>query len=162
MTANPSHVIDISPPKEIFRPSAYLFLPAFIGTILVLAVLVSVGYIVPALSPYLVYGVAAAAGLMLFRIASVFIAYLSTRLEVYDTRLIWRTGIMARTVAEVPIENVIDATLSQGVTQRLLSYGDISITTRGSERWRIRNIDDAPKAAALIMRLSQRIAMHSF
>lgn len=149
-------MIDISPPRETFRPTAFLMIPALVGTTIVIAVITVIGTYVPLLAPVSLYAVMAAAALMLFRIASLFILYISTQLIVYDSRLVLQTGLIARSRSEMPIENVMDATLHQSILARIFRFGHIAITTRGADRWQIRNIGDAPRAARLILALAER------
>lgn len=149
-------LIDVTPAQETFRPTAYLMVPAFIGMTVLIAVIVAIGSMVPLLANVAIYGVIAVAVLMLLRIATLFILYISTQLVVYDSRLVWQTGLIARTRSEMPIENVMDATLDQSIMARIFSFGDIAITTRGADRWQLHNIGDAPRAAQMILSLAER------
>lgn len=48
-------------------------------------------------------------------------------------RIIVRTGLLARSGTEIPLESIVNVLFSQRVIERLLGYGDILIESAGSQ-----------------------------
>ena len=56
----------------------------------------------------------------------------STRYVLTDERLITRTGVIAKTGVEIPLENITNVNFSQSVIERILGAGDLVIESAGT------------------------------
>jgi uncharacterized membrane protein YdbT with pleckstrin-like domain len=60
------------------------------------------------------------------------INWYSTRYVLTDERLITRTGVIAKTGVEIPLENITNVNFSQSVIERILGAGDLVIESAGT------------------------------
>ena len=77
-------------------------------------------------------------------IAWSYISVVSTRYVLTSEEIYQKTGLLNRNVAQIRLDRVQNTTCSQSMTERLLSYGDITIYTAGSDTLNI-ILDDVPK-----------------
>jgi uncharacterized membrane protein YdbT with pleckstrin-like domain len=77
--------------------------------------------------------------------------YVLTTEEVYH-----KTGLVNRNVAQIRLDRVQNTTCSQSITERLFSYGDITIYTAGSETMDI-TLDDVPNPQQVNRRLTEAL-----
>jgi len=62
-------------------------------------------------------------------------AYAKSTITLTDRRLIFRTGLLARTAGELPLENIEAIILSESLLARLLGYGTVTVTSVGGLRF---------------------------
>jgi uncharacterized membrane protein YdbT with pleckstrin-like domain len=78
-----------------------------------------------------------------------------TRMTILDDKLRYETGFVAKTTRTILISRIQDVTVRQGVGQRILGVGDLSIETAGeTSRLTISGIDKPQEIADHIHELS--------
>jgi uncharacterized membrane protein YdbT with pleckstrin-like domain len=70
------------------------------------------------------------------------IVWLCTRLEFDDGYLVYSKGVLNRTVAKVPVQEIASIDVHQTLLQRMLGAGDLVIDMRGASLLRIRLMPD--------------------
>lgn len=83
------------------------------------------------LHPAFRIGILAAFVMGLFMFANMMIIKATTEIAVTTDRLIYKRGLIARTVGELSIDRVEGVALIQGVLGRILGYGKVSIRGMG-------------------------------
>lgn len=73
-----------------------------------------------------------------------YVAHVSTRYVITSEEIYQKTGLFNRSVAQVRLDRVQNTTCHQSMTERLLSYGDVTVYTAGSDTMDI-VLDDVPK-----------------
>ncbi|MCV4614370.1 PH domain-containing protein, partial [Escherichia coli] len=63
-------------------------------------------------------------------------------------------GLISRTTQNIPLRRIQDVTVSAGILQRILGYGDISIDNASEDGGKVvlKSIDSPKKYADLILR----------
>lgn len=76
-----------------------------------------------------------------------------------DTKLEIDEGLISRTTRSIPIRRIQDVTVSSGVTQRLLRFGDLVIENASEEGGKVvlANIDTPKHYADLLLKQMRRI-----
>lgn len=108
-------------------------------------------YLVVAGGVLVVYGVVRAS-VQVLQWASV--QYLLTTEELYTKR-----GLFSRTVTNLRIERVQNTTFSQSVLGRVLSYGDVAISTAGGGGVEM-VFRDAPDPEHVVERITRQVGTH--
>jgi uncharacterized membrane protein YdbT with pleckstrin-like domain len=124
-----------------FRPHWKVLLPAA-GWAMLLAALVGIAFAALDRTPALG---ALAAAVLLWLLLSVrsIVAWLFTNYVLTTERIIVRSGMIARSGTEIPLENINNVLFSQRVLERLLGYGDVLIESAGTQgQSRLENIPD--------------------
>jgi uncharacterized membrane protein YdbT with pleckstrin-like domain len=62
-----------------------------------------------------------------------YVSLVSTRYVLTSEEVYRKTGIITQSVAQIRLDRVQNTTCSQSLTERLFSYGDITIYTAGSD-----------------------------
>ncbi len=73
-----------------------------------------------------------------------YVSLVSTHYVLTDEQIYHKTGLVNRNVAQVRLDRIQNTTCSQSITERFLSYGDITIYTAGSETMDL-TLDDVPR-----------------
>ena len=68
--------------------------------------------------------------------------YLTTEIAVTSQRIVFKTGLLARSVNEISVRRVEGASLGQTITGRILRYGTVSIRGTGRDIVPIRLVHD--------------------
>lgn len=63
-----------------------------------------------------------------------FFHWLGKSLTVTNRRVIWKKGLIGGTERSVPLEQIQDLTITQGIFGRILGYGNIRVETAGGPR----------------------------
>jgi uncharacterized membrane protein YdbT with pleckstrin-like domain len=89
-----------------------------------------------------------------FQLKQRFVRYTLT-----DTRIEIDSGLISKTTRNIPISRIQDVTVSSGVGQRLLNYGDLVIDNASETGGKvvIRNIDSPRKYADLLLGQMRRL-----
>jgi len=98
--------------------------------------------------------------LMLLLVPAYF--HLTQRLVKYtlmDTRIEIDSGLVSRTTRNIPINRIQDVTISSGIYQRLLNFGDLVIDNASEDGGKvvIKNIDSPRKYADLLLGQMRRL-----
>jgi hypothetical protein len=77
------------------------------------------------------------------------------------TTAIVRTGMIARTGTEIPLENINNVLFSQRVIERILRYGDVLVESAGSQgQSRLEDIPDPEAFQSEIYRAREQRSLH--
>ena len=89
-----------------------------------------------------------------FQIRQRFVRYTLT-----DTRIEIDSGLISKTTRNIPISRIQDVTVSSGIGQRLLNYGDLVIDNASETGGKviIRNIDSPRKYADMLLGQMRRL-----
>lgn len=81
------------------------------------------------------------------------------RYTLTDTRIEIDTGLISQTTRNIPITRIQDVTVSSGIYQRLLNFGDLVIDNASEDGGKvvIRNIDSPRKYADLLLGQMRRL-----
>ena len=126
---------------EQFRPHWHVLIPP-IGSAMLLALLVGVAF--AALEPpWPTYVMGGAVLLWLLLAARTVLRWSFTSYVLTSERVIVRSGMIARSGVEIPLENVNNVLFRQRMVQRLLRYGDVLVESAGeSGQSRLSSIPD--------------------
>jgi membrane protein YdbS with pleckstrin-like domain len=124
-----------------FRPHWRVLLPALAWALLLLAVF-GVGLAaLEGTAPWWV--LAGVVVLWLALAARAVLAFWFTNYVLTTERIIVRSGMIARTGTEIPLENINNVLFSQSVIERLLGYGDVLLESAGTQgQSRLKDISD--------------------
>jgi len=89
-------------------------------------------------------------------IAWAYFSLVSTRYILTSEEVYRKHGIVNRNVAQIRLDRVQNTTCSQSATERLLSYGDITIYTAGSDTMDI-TLADVPHPQQVNRRLTEAL-----
>jgi uncharacterized membrane protein YdbT with pleckstrin-like domain len=81
------------------------------------------------------------------------------RYKLTDTRIEIDTGLLSQTTRNIPITRIQDVTVSSGLYQRLLNFGDVVIDNASEDGGKviIRNIDSPRKYADMLLDQMRRL-----
>lgn len=81
------------------------------------------------------------------------------RYKLTDTRIEIDTGLLSQTTRNIPITRIQDVTVSSGIYQRLLNFGDLVIDNASEDGGKvvIRNIDSPRKYADMLLSQMRRL-----
>jgi membrane protein YdbS with pleckstrin-like domain len=114
-----------------FRPHWKVLLPALVWAMLAAGL---IGLATAALDrPTRDMAVGVAVVLFLLLSTRRIVGWLFTNYVLTSERLVVRSGMVARTGTEIPLEQVTNVLFSQSVLERLLRYGDVTIEAAGSQ-----------------------------
>ena len=85
-----------------------------------------------------------------------YLSLVSTRYVLTSEEVYRKRGILNRNVAQIRLDRVQNTTCSQSATERLLSYGDITIYTAGSDTMDI-TLADVPNPQAINRQLTEAL-----
>ena len=145
-----AQIFSISP-TMMFVKAGYVL--AAIGALLLVAVVSAVFVSVPIWAAILV-------GLLLFLIPAYYhIKQKMVRYTLTDSKLEIDQGLISRTTKSVPIRRIQDVTVSSGVTQRMLGFGDLVIDNAGEEGGKVtlKNINTPKHYADILLKQMRRI-----
>lgn len=149
MPGDEAEIFSISP-TLMFIKAGYVL--AAIGALLVVAVTSSFTNVAAWISVSI--------GLLLF----LFPAYYHFRQKLIrytltESQMKTESGLIARTTRSVPIRRIQDVTVSSGVMQRLLGFGDLIVDNASEEGGKIvlRNIDTPKHYSDLLLKQMQRL-----
>lgn len=142
-----------------FRPHWRVLLP-LLGWAMLFGALVGVGF--AALDPpYPWYGVAAAVVLWLLLCTKRLLNWWFTGYVLTSERIIVRSGMIARTGTEIPLENINNVLFSQRVIERVLGYGDVLVESAGQTgQSRLMDIPDPEAFQSEIYRARELRSLH--
>jgi uncharacterized membrane protein YdbT with pleckstrin-like domain len=87
--------------------------------------------------------------LLVILFVSPFLSWLFTLFVLTTDRIITRTGVVAKSSKEIPLENINDITFNQSILERMVGAGDILVESAGERgQNRISNVRD-PEATQL-------------
>lgn len=122
----------------------WLLAVGFLAGLFVLSGRMSVGIQVPrelyGLLRYVLIGIVFGGAIL--SILAALVQWLSTTLTVEGGYLVYETGILNRTVAKIPVQEIASIDLRQSLLQRILNTGDLVIDMRGVSLLRMKLLDD--------------------
>jgi membrane protein YdbS with pleckstrin-like domain len=145
-----AQIFSISP-TMIFIKAGYVM--AAIGALLLVALVSAVFVSVP-------IWVAILVGLMLFLIPAYYhVKQKMVRYTLTDSKLEIDQGLISRTTKSVPIRRIQDVTVSAGVTQRMLGFGDLVIDNAGEEGGKVtlKNINTPKQYADILLKQMRQL-----
>ena len=89
-------------------------------------------------------------------IAWAYISHVSTHYVLTSEEIYEKTGLINRSVAQVRLDRVQNTTCHQSAIERLLSYGDVTIYTAGSDTMDI-TLADVPRPQQVNRRLTEAL-----
>jgi membrane protein YdbS with pleckstrin-like domain len=105
---------------------------------------------------YVVTGLIAA-GLLLAGPAQPFVRWLTSHFVLTTSRVIRRSGWIAKESIEIPLDKISDVRFHQSVLERLLKAGDLTIESAGrSGQERLENCRDPERIQRLIYEMKER------
>lgn len=142
-----------------FRPHWRVLLPA-IGWAMMLGALVGATF--AALDPpYTWYALGAAVFIWLVLSTRRLFDWWFTNYVLTTERIIVRSGMIARTGTEIPLENINNVLFSQKVIERLLGYGDVLVESAGQTgQSRLMDIPDPEAFQSEIYRARELRTLH--
>jgi uncharacterized membrane protein YdbT with pleckstrin-like domain len=94
---------------------------------------------------------------MVFLVIRPFVKWAFTQYVLTNERLITRSGMIARTGIEIPLENITNVVFNQGIIERLLKAGDLLIESAGeSGQSRFRDIPRPDDFQSLLYRVREQ------
>ena len=85
-----------------------------------------------------------------------YVSHVSTHYVLTSEEIYEKTGLVNRSVAQVRLDRVQNTTCHQSAMERLLSYGDVTIYTAGSDTMDI-TLADVPKPQEVNRRLTEAL-----
>jgi membrane protein YdbS with pleckstrin-like domain len=126
----------LAPGEEIYldsRPNwSYLFWPSIL-TLLVLAGCVVVVVLWAGAPVYMAWILLVCAVSAILYFGARYIAWRTTSFVVTSQRIVYRTGALRRTGREIPIGRVQDVTYHQGVVERIVRAGSLTVESAGRQ-----------------------------
>lgn len=139
-------------PTMMFIKAGYVL--AAIGALLLVAIVSAF------LDEYVPRWTAILIGMLLFLIPAFYhIKQKLVRYTLTDSKLEIDEGFISRTTRSVPIRRIQDVTVSSGVTQRMLGFGDLVIDNAGEEGGKImlKNINTPKHYADILLKQMRRL-----
>ncbi len=141
-----------------FRPHWKMLAIPFFWIIVGIAIIIAAWSVIPpddnALVDWIITGVVV---LLLIPLAfSPVVAWWFTHYILTNERLITRSGVIARSGIEMPLENITNVLFSQNVFERVLRFGDLLIESAGETgQSRFADIPDPQEFQALLYRIRE-------
>ncbi|MDE5832713.1 MAG: PH domain-containing protein [Desulfovibrio sp.] len=110
----------------------------FLWPVIILIIGIIIGVIAPLVG-------AVIAGFALLYGAFVYLKWISSEYAVTNRRVILKTGIISRDTFEMRLEKIESISFRQGILERLLNYGDITITGTGDTSQEFKNLSNPLK-----------------
>ncbi|WP_049998052.1 PH domain-containing protein [Halococcus sediminicola] len=89
-------------------------------------------------------------------VAWAYVSLVSTRYALTSEEVYRKSGILNQSVAQIRLDRVQNTTFSQSPTERLFSYGDITIYTAGSDTMDI-TLENVPNPQEVNQRLTEAL-----
>ena len=89
-------------------------------------------------------------------VAWAYVSLVSTRYVLTSEEVYRKSGILNQSVAQIRLDRVQNTTFSQSPTERLFSYGDITIYTAGSDTMDI-TLENVPSPQEVNQRLTEAL-----
>ena len=89
-------------------------------------------------------------------VAWAYVSLVSTRYVLTSEEVYRKSGILNQSVAQIRLDRVQNTTFSQSPTERLFSYGDITIYTAGSDTMDI-TLENVPNPQEVNQRLTEAL-----
>ena len=140
--------------KLIFKSSQSIkslffwsFIFGFIGLVLVLlkGFVVIMGVSSTGYNLYLIYW-----AVLLFFVIKNLITYFTTEYGITNTRVMSKDGLIRRDIEEINLSSIESINVSQTIIGRLLNYGTIVISGRGTSKVILKDIDNVVEIRKLI------------
>ena len=140
--------------KLIFKSSQSIkslffwsFIFGFIGLVLVLlkGFVVIMGVSSTGYNLYLIYW-----AVLLFFVIKNLITYFTTEYGITNTRVISKDGLIRRDIEEINLSSIESINVNQTIIGRLLNYGTIVISGRGTSKVILKDIDNVVEIRKLI------------
>ena len=123
-----------------------LFFWSFIFGFIGLALVLLKGFvIIMGVSLYLIYW-----SVLLFFVIKNLIIYFTTEYGITNTRVISKQGLIRRDIEEINLSSIESINVNQTIIGRLLNYGTIVISGRGTSKVILKDIDNVVEIRKLI------------
>ena len=126
------------------------FIFGFIGLILVLlkSFVVIMGVSSTGYNLYLIYWV-----VLLFFVIKNLITYFTTEYGITSNRVISKEGLIRRDIEEINLSSIESINVNQTILGRILNYGTIIISGRGTSKVLLKDVDNVIETRKLIKNL---------
>ena len=135
--------------KLIFKSSQSiksLFFWSFIFGFIGLALVLLKGFvIIMGVSLYLIYW-----SVLLFFVIKNLIIYFTTEYGITNTRVISKQGLIRRDIEEINLSSIESINVNQSIIGRILNYGTIIVSGRGTSKVIFKDIDNVVEVRKLI------------
>lgn len=123
------------------------FIFGFIGLVLVLlkGFVIIMGVSPTGYNLYLIYW-----SVLLFFVIKNLITYFTTEYGITNTRVISKQGIISRDIEEINLSSIESINVNQSIIGRILNYGTIIISGRGTSKVIFKDIDNVVEIRKLI------------
>ena len=107
------------------RPSHWYYVARYVlvGLMLLAAMIIAAAQVAPEYVPPIIIGVA------LILLLAAIIERISTHCTVTTQRVVLRTGLLSRSVKDIPIRSIREIQLKQGIIERLVNIGSVGFAT---------------------------------
>jgi len=123
-----------------------LFLWSFIFGFIGLALVLLKGFvIIMGVSLYLIYW-----SVLLFFVIKNLITYFTTEYGITNTRVISKQGLIRRDIEEINLSSIESINVNQSIIGRILNYGTIIVSGRGTSKVIFKDIDNVVAVRKLI------------
>ena len=123
-----------------------LFFWSFIFGFIGLALVLLKGFvIIMGVSLYLIYW-----SVLLFFVIKNLITYFTTEYGITNTRVISKQGLIRRDIEEINLSSIESINVNQSIIGRILNYGTIIISGRGTSKVIFKDIDNVIEVRKLI------------
>lgn len=123
------------------------FIFGFIGLVLVLlkGFVIIMGVSPTGYNLYLIYW-----SVLLFFVIKNLITYFTTEYGITNTRVISKQGLIRRDIEEINLTSIESINVNQSIIGRILNYGTIIISGRGTSKVTFKDIDNVVEVRKLI------------
>jgi|Laugrespbdmm15sd_2_1035082.scaffolds.fasta_scaffold82846_1 uncharacterized membrane protein YdbT with pleckstrin-like domain len=123
-----------------------LFFWSFIFGFIGLALVLLKGFvIIMGVSLYLIYW-----SVLLFFVIKNLITYFTTEYGITNTRVISKQGLIRRDIEEINLSSIESINVNQSIIGRILNYGTIIVSGRGTSKVIFKDIDNVVEVRKLI------------
>ncbi len=123
-----------------------LFFWSFIFGFIGLALVLLKGFvIIMGVSLYLIYW-----SVLLFFVIKNLIIYFTTEYGITNTRVISKQGLIRRDIEEINLSSIESINVNQSIIGRILNYGTIIVSGRGTSKVIFKDIDNVVEVRKLI------------
>lgn len=113
------------------RPHWVFMAGSILGVLVALALAVGASTLEGTTRTYALYAALALLALALVRLVARFLVWTNTSFVITTDRLIHRTGVIAKSGREIPLERLNDISFHQTLLQRILRAGDLLVESAG-------------------------------
>lgn len=136
----------------------WIFAGALLAILLAMSGMVSDRFALPA-NLYSRIQISTVALIAIGAVSSVLISAVQwscTRLTIEEDQLVYAKGVLNRTVAKIPIQEIASIDLHQTLFQRIMGTGDLLVDMRGASLLRMKLLDDPEAIQNAVLSLRRK------